>query len=247
VLVTIFHNDGIDGAPVGAHLMINNDGTTRDRIDNDGVAAYLSVEGNRGLESGRTNICTFQSGERSLTALVEWIELPVPLCIFGAGPDAVPLVRFAKQLGWNVTVVDRRPAFARPDRFPGADAVVLCEPQELSQQISLQKETVAVVMTHHFETDAKYLKELLQSPVSYIGILGPKSKSEMLLHTVQEEGLNPTREQLSRIFGPVGLDLGAETPEEIALAIVAEIQAVKTSHPSGFLRDRSQPIHRQTL
>ena len=242
-LATIFDSETVQGAPVGAHLMLSNEDQKIQHLRNNDVAQFLLTEATRVLDSGQTTICTYEAKEGSVSALIESLELPVSLTIFGAGPDAVPLVRFATQIGWRVTVIDRRPAFARSDRFPGADAVLLCEPEDVSKALTLDEHTAAVVMTHHFETDANYLQELIPSPVSYIGILGPKSKSEMLLDAMRETGLQITDQQRSRIYGPVGLDIGAETPEEIALSIISEIQAVKTSHPSGSLRERSRPIH----
>jgi xanthine/CO dehydrogenase XdhC/CoxF family maturation factor len=98
-------------------------------------------------------------------------------------------------------------------------------------------------MTHNYSHDALYLKHLLQSPVFYIGLLGPTTKSSMLLQKLQEQGFHPSSEQLGRLYTPVGLDIGAETPEEIALSIIAEIQAVLGERRGGFLKERKAPIH----
>ncbi|MGC1394714.1 MAG: XdhC family protein, partial [Coleofasciculaceae cyanobacterium] len=110
-------------------------------------------------------------------------------------------------------------------------------------KVCLNSGTVAVVMTHNYLHDQEILRTLLPSTVSYIGILGPKSRTQQLLSELEEEGINPTYEQLQRLYGPVGLDIGADTPEEIALAIIAEIKAVLADRGAGFLRNRTQPIH----
>jgi xanthine dehydrogenase accessory factor len=242
-VVSIFQTEGQPGVSVGAHLMFRNDRDFYDNISNDEVMAALQDQARTVLQAGISKVCTLQTSGGTIAALVEVIPLPIPLVIFGAGPDAVPLVRFAKQLGWKVTLVDRRSSFARSDRFPGADAVLLCEPENTIQSVPLHSDTVGVVMTHNFESDWKYLKELLGSPVCYIGVLGPKAKTELLLQTIRDEGFIPTDQQLSRLYAPVGLDIGAETPEEIALAIISEIQAVRSAHRAGFLKERSGPIH----
>lgn len=245
VLATVFRVEGQLGVLIGASLMIGTDSHKDHKISNTQLKHAILEQGRSVLEEGRSQIQSFQFEEGTLEVLLEMIPLPVPLVIFGAGPDAVPLVNFAHQLGWRVTIVDRRPAFARADRFPRADAVILCEPDDLAANLSITSLTAAVIMTHHFETDVNFLKQVLPSAAGYIGLLGPQAKADMLLQKVRDEGIIPTNEQLSRIYAPVGLDLGAETPEEIALAIVAEIQSVLQGYPAGFLRDRSGPIHQR--
>src|SRR5205085_134715 len=113
----------------------------------------------------------------------------VPLVIFGGGEDAVPLVRFAAELGWHVTLVDRRPAAASRARFPRADAVLLCRPEQVREQVRLDPETVTVMMTHHYLTDRRLLELLLPSPVRYLGLLGPKSRAERLLEDLEHAGI----------------------------------------------------------
>jgi xanthine/CO dehydrogenase XdhC/CoxF family maturation factor len=174
---------------------------------------------------------------------LELLRPPIPLVIFGGGPDAVPLVRLAGELGWHVTVVDGRPASASRAWFPRADAVIFCHPEQVGEQVRLDGDTVAVVMTHNYLTDLRLLELLLPSPVRYLGLLGPKSRSERLLLDLSQAGIRTTEAQRRRLYAPVGLDLGAETSEEIALAILAEIKAVLAGRAGGPLRDRQVPIH----
>jgi xanthine dehydrogenase accessory factor len=190
---------------------------------------------------------TYSIADGQIEVFLECILPPVSLVIFGAGQDAIPVVEGAKQLGWHVTICDNRPGYVTHDRFPNADQVLFCEPDKVSQYPQLlQASNQIVIMTHQYHCDLLLLQHLLPSPVSYIGLLGPKQRSARLLQELNMTGFTPTNEQLSRLYSPIGLDIGAETPEEIALSIIAEIQAVRTQHTGNFLRDRSGGIHDAT-
>ena len=197
------------------------------------------------LHNGRSCVKSYLLNNGIAEVLLEVIQPPVELLIFGAGHDAIPLVHFAKQLGWHVTIVDNRLSYATRDRFPFADDIILCNPEDLEARISFNPRMVAVVMTHKYLHDLALLQTLLSSPLHYVGMLGPKTRTEQLLQDLQASGFIPTPEQLRRLYGPVGLDIGADTPEEIALSIVAEIQAVITNRNGNFLKERTGPIHSQ--
>jgi xanthine/CO dehydrogenase XdhC/CoxF family maturation factor len=171
------------------------------------------------------------------------INNPRPLVIFGAEHDAVPLVRQAKIVGWHVTVVDTRARRATIERFKEADEIVLCRADDAPAQVSLTENTAVVVMTHNYLDDAGLLRALLPSPVCYLGILGPRQRTLRLIEEIKTDVFGLTESTLARLHSPVGLDIGAETPEEIALAIVAEINAVCATRGAGFLRERNAPIH----
>ena len=167
----------------------------------------------------------------------------MPLLVFGAGPDVVPVVRLAAALGFAVRVVDPRPALARGDRFPEALEVLACPPEQAPERIEVTPESVALVMTHHYLHDKALLGWLLGTPARYLGVLGPKRRTEDLLRELRDEGLAVSEEALERVHGPAGLDLGADGPAEIALALLAEIQAVLAGRLGGPLRERKGPIH----
>jgi xanthine/CO dehydrogenase XdhC/CoxF family maturation factor len=175
--------------------------------------------------------------------LIEVVLPPPRLLVFGAGPDAVPVVRIANELGWEAIVVDWRPAYARPESFPEAGDVVLCEAECVGESVEVDEATAALVMTHHYLHDRSLLRFLLPSTVRFIGILGPRKRTDLLLGDLREEGVSLTPEQLERLHGPAGLDIGAEAPEQIALALVAEIQAVLAGRAGGWLCQREGPIH----
>jgi xanthine/CO dehydrogenase XdhC/CoxF family maturation factor len=181
----------------------------------------------------------------SAGVLIETVAPPVPLTIFGAGDDAIPLAQMAKLLGWHVTVIDARPAFAKPERFPAADAVHCLRPESLpvSPHVVFPPESMVMIMTHNFTQDKELLRVLVPGASRYIGILGPKSRTQRLLDDLADEGMRFAEDDLARLHGPAGLDIGGETPEEIAVSILAEMQAALAQRHGGALRDRTAPIH----
>ena len=177
------------------------------------------------------------------TVFLETIAAPPALAIFGAGDDAQPLVRLAKEIGWHVTVIDARASYATRERFPGADAVVVAAAAPWPAQLKPDARTFAVVMTHRFAEDVQLLRTLLPQPLAYLGLLGPRKRTDRLLGQLQVEGFNPDAMMLERLHAPVGLNLGGSTPETIALSILAEMQSRRSGRQPGHLRDSAGPIH----
>lgn len=174
---------------------------------------------------------------------VETIKPPPEIQLFGAGYDALPLVKLAKELGWRVTLIDHRAAWANDERFPEADEIVVSRAETLPEELFADGMAVAVVMTHNYEADKKILSRLLSADYQYIGALGPKKRTEKILAELAEDSLNFSPSQLEKLYAPVGLDIGADTPESIALSIVAEIQSVLAGRNGGFLRLRQGGIY----
>lgn len=168
---------------------------------------------------------------------------PTALVIFGAGDDAQPLVRLAKELGWHVTVADPRPAFATAGRFPSADALVAAPANELVSRLAPGPDVLAVVMTHHYVHDVPLLRDLLSRPLAYLGLLGPRKRAEKILSDLAAQEMAITPDVRRRLHAPVGLDLGADTPEQVALAMLAEMQATLGGRDARPLRERMTPIH----
>jgi xanthine dehydrogenase accessory factor len=173
----------------------------------------------------------------------ERVEPPTSLTIFGAGDDAQPLSRMALEIGWRVTVADPRSTMPTDDRFPGVFALVLGPAEELVARAAPLPGSLAVVMTHHYRHDVPLMRQLLHLPLAYLGLLGAKRRTERILADVSEAGLPITSAMRARLRAPVGLDLGAETPEEVALSIVAEMKSVLSGRDARPLRDRALPIH----
>ena len=174
--------------------------------------------------------------------VTERLQPATPLVIAGAGSDAIPLCRLAKSLGWHVTIVDHRSAFLTHERFPGADALVRAnladDPAALSGKVAIDDRTAAVIMAHAAAHDRASLHAMLDAGAGYIGVLGPRRRTLELLGERTADGEIP-----ANVHSPVGLDIGAESPEEIALSIVAEISAVVAGRSGGMLRERRAPIH----
>ena len=174
---------------------------------------------------------------------LDTISPPPALFIFGAGDDAQPLARLAKELGWHITVSDVRAAFATEARFPLADTLIVAPAAELAARASPPADALAVVMTHHYVHDLPVLGELLRRPLAYLGLLGPRKRAEQILADLARDSPSISPAPRARLHAPVGLDLGADTPEEVALSILAEMRAVLAGRDAHPLRERTRPIH----
>lgn len=170
----------------------------------------------------------------------EVIKPQVRICLFGAGNDTIPLCKMASFLGWDVILIDGRKQFATKTRFEHASKIIVGPADQVVAQLDFDQNTVALLMTHNFEYEAKVLEQLLPFSLPYIGILGPKKKSQKLFEKLENQGSKINQE---RLFGPVGLNIGAEGAEEIALSILAEIKSVLMQKEPYSLRKKEGPIH----
>ncbi|MEO6588448.1 MAG: XdhC/CoxI family protein [Pyrinomonadaceae bacterium] len=182
----------------------------------------------------------YKIGENTFEIFFENINPPLNLLLFGAGYDALPLIKFAKEIGWRVMAIDHRPAFANAERLTEADEVIVASSENLNDEIFQDENSVGVVMTHNYERDRNILRRLLHSKCKYVGALGPKKRTEKLLEEIGEKF---SADQLEKLHAPIGLDIGADSPEAIALSIIAEIQSVLKSRNGGFLRERKGSIY----
>jgi xanthine/CO dehydrogenase XdhC/CoxF family maturation factor len=244
-IATVFNVEGTVNIKVGSRLILNSDNSVITDIEEPSLTAAIIKDAQIALENQYSSVNKYQLALSKVDIFIEVIQPPTRLTIFGAGHDAVTVAQFAKALGWHVTTVDCRASEATRERFSMADEVILSRREILHKQICVDKHTIAVVMTHNYLDDLEILKMLLPSSALYLGFLGPKHRTERLLQDLRAEGNNYTAEQLQRLHGPVGIDIGADTPEVIALSIIAEIQAVLTNRCGGFLRDRTVPIHQR--
>jgi xanthine dehydrogenase accessory factor len=249
VVATVFDADVV--AHVGSRVLVDMTGTTEgtygasldesflERVRDDASDLLQSTTGD---VRGTTRRYELTGTSRVLSVAFELLAPPIHLLTCGAGPDVIPLARLAHSLGWSVTVADHRGSSAHAERFPGVD-VVAGEPAALVSGSVLGSRTHAVIMSHHFERDLAYLHALLESDVRYIGLLGPRQRTERLIAEREARFAPLTEEMRARVFGPVGLDLGGDGPDAVALAIVGEVLAIAMSRSGGHLRDRVAPIH----
>jgi xanthine dehydrogenase accessory factor len=170
---------------------------------------------------------------------VDVLTPPPRLVIASASNDACTLAQFAADVGFRVVVADRRSGLLTPDRFPDGVTLVHSDAAQLNERLVLDASAFAVVMTHDFADDTNYLRALLRTPLRYIGMLGPRHRTERIVAHLRTEGTVDA----TRIFGPVGLDIGTDGAEQVALAVVAEMLAFKSGRQPQSLRDRRAPIH----
>ncbi len=190
---------------------------------------------------GRPRTIRLGEGERAFALLLERLSPPVRLLIFGSGADARHLARLAAGLGWETFLIaPGADGIARSGGLPEEVRAVPGDPVAALAGIPLDERTAAVLLSHHFERDRALLERLLPSVVAYIGLLGSTPRRKSLFEAV---GLQRVAAAGDRLHAPIGLDLGAERPEEIALAVAAEIQAALSGRAGGFLRERERPIH----
>ncbi len=174
----------------------------------------------------------------SFSAFVEHFAPPQRLILFGSGPDLRPVIALAQSLGWHVTVVTSQLSPA----LNNADEVCRSTDDEPLAGVTIPDDAAVVLMTHNYARDLQIAPHLLNRPLKYLGILGPRRRAERLV--LESRGI--PADALSRIHAPVGLDLGADTPESIALSIIAEVQAVSSGRRQMSLRDRTGPIYPDT-
>jgi len=236
VLATVFAADAAGPrAAVGQRLLLTAAGEVRGAA---GLAAPLAEAARATLADGAAQVLAVATDAGPVRVLLERLTPPLRLVIYGAGNDAQPLVRLAASLGWHVAVLDGRPHLATAARFPEAAEVrvlpVAALPDEPADDASY-----AVLLSHNYAYDRAALALHLPRATPYIGLLGPRAKAARLL---AELGLSAAAQHellQTRLHSPIGLDLGSETPEEIALAIVAEIQATRRQRNGRPLRERA--------
>ncbi|MCW5575599.1 MAG: XdhC family protein [Burkholderiales bacterium] len=230
------------GAPIGRRLLCSGHTVVVADIDDPellqavkarALAWYAETAGLAAVETARGTVTVF----------FEPVTPPVPLVVFGAGHDAIPLVRCAKSLGWHVTVVDHRPDYVRQERFPEADAVLLSGAERIPGRVTMGPQTLTMVMTHNYLRDRDLTALLLRSPVRYIGLLGPRKRTLQLLEDIRTSDGPAALAGLERLYGPAGLDIGAESPEAVALSVVSEMCAVTEGRPPMHLRNKRGAIH----
>lgn len=243
VLVTVFSLQNRKGYQHGTCLLFEEDGTISGNLKDDNLREMLQDDVKLSLREQRSIFKNYTSDQNEITAFIEYINPAVSLILIGAGNDVIPLVSMADIIGWETTVIDGRPSHAKKERFSSTCQVIISKPKNVLEQISIDQQTVFVLMTHNYNYDFAMLKALVKTKAKYIGMLGPRKKFDRMLDDMNSEGIKLSDEELSRIYSPVGLELGAETAEEIALSIMSEIKAVLGGKKGGSLRQNMNPIH----
>ncbi|HEU0336635.1 MAG TPA: XdhC family protein [Gaiellaceae bacterium] len=228
VLFTVVEGDG-----VGAKALVVEGGDTL----GNGVPAGALEQFDELVRRGRNRLVEVDGAK----VFAEWYGPPPRLLVYGAVDTAEALCRGAKLLGWTAIVADARATFLTRERMPSADQLIQKWPEEALAEVAPDHQTAIVVLTHDDKFDEPALIGALASEAFYVGALGSRRNQERRRERLLEAGVD--EEQLERIMGPCGLDVGADTQEETALSILAEILAVRAGRPGGHLREARQRIH----
>ena len=224
VIATLFGGTGAPGhrgPEVGARaMMVGNDAPLGGGLADGPLGGRIRADAQRVMDEERSDVVGYPAEGGEALVLHEFLPRPIRLVICGEGNDVAPLARLGAELGWQVVTLGKN------DALPPAD-----------------DRTAAVVMSHNYARDLALLGQLLPGRAGYVGLLGPRSRTERLLADLKQNGTPPNVIALQRLHGPVGLDIGAETPEEVALAIAAEIRAQMAGRGGGKLKERKGPIH----
>ena len=184
-----------------------------------------------------------ESNNNQQQFFLQYFAPTIQLIIAGAGNDALPVVEQANNLGWRVCLVDGRASHANKKRFATVEKMVVGKATEVGKQLFIDNRTAVILMTHNYQYDITLLQHLLQTPIAYIGMLGPAAKRNKMLDELEATGFQYGPEALAKVFGPTGLNLGAETADEIAISIIAEIMCVMNRTLPIHLKQKSEPIH----
>ncbi|MDS0296261.1 XdhC family protein [Halogeometricum luteum] len=194
-------------------------------------------------EGGKAETVTAETDGGTVEVFLEGVRPPPELVVFGSGPDVAPVVELAKLVDFRVTVVSFRGGKAGGERFPRADEVVSASPADVGEMREWDGDTYAVVMTHNFLDDRIALEALLETPVPYVGLMGPHDRFEEMREDLAADGRTLTEAERERIYTPIGLSLGGDSPYQIGYSIVAELLAVANDRTPQHLSRRAGPIH----
>ncbi|MGH9379059.1 MAG: XdhC family protein [Thermoanaerobaculia bacterium] len=226
----------LGGRVSGARWIVDPDGTLSGSAGDPAGDVELTDVARRALASSVSGQQQLSNGDR---VFIEVLDPPFHLVVCGAGEDARPVVELAARLGWRVEVLDHREALLTGDRFPSAARrIPVATADTLSDRVKIGSRSSVLLITHDYQRDKQLLRHLLPGPAPYVGIVGPRTRRRRLLDELAAEGLRIDDTMRCRVYGPAGLDLGAEGPEEIAWSVIAEILAVSRGRAGGSLRQR---------
>ena len=230
-MATVIATSRNASARVGDRVLSDTDGGLRNPPLNSAIREDL----HKTLREKKSSLRLYTDARGEVEVFFEYVAAPPRLVIFGAGHDAQPLVRMAKLLNWHVSVVDSRSHYARAERFPQADAVIFANLHHPFDLQPLVNDAAVAVMTHSYRQDRHWLGQILHAAPAYLGQLGPKERTERLLADIGRSS--------PALHYPMGLDLGGDAPESVALSMLAEMTAVLNQRNGGMLKHRGRPIH----
>jgi xanthine dehydrogenase accessory factor len=242
-LASIFNSADGANSKAGEKILVHADEALSGVFNDDDLQQAVRLDLIKLFDHNRSLAKQYETSGGNYEVFIELIQPSISLMIFGGGFDARPVSALAKSLGWEVMVTDECVAHIAPVFFPTVDKIALCQRAFIDQEFDISKFTACVLMSHNYEYDRDVLKKIVKTESPYIGMLGPRKRFDKMLEEFAASGLILSENELNRIHSPIGLDIGAETPDEIALSIVSEIQTVFANREGGFLKSRPGPIH----
>ena len=219
---------------IGAKMLVHADGRAEEQFQPPALACQVAGDAVRLLQREEPDTLLYDLPEDRFEVFIDPFPAPPILVIVGATHTAISLSSFAHTLGYRVIVTDARAAFAQTERFPDANEVIKGWPQDVLPGLRWNSATYLVLLSHDPKFDQPTLEIVLPTDVRYIGAIGSRKTQRERFERLREQGYS--EQQLARIYGPVGLDIGARSAEETALAILAEVTAVRRGKPAGFMR-----------
>lgn len=239
-LATVFTGDQ---ELIGKKILLTGGSTKIQNLNNSKLEQIIERDLVELFESKKSEAKKYTIDHQETDVFIELIQPTISLMIFGGGFDARPVSQLAKTIGWNVMVTDECVAHIAPVFFPDADKLSLCQREFVDREFNITPYTACVLMSHNYEYDRDVLKRLIKTETPYIGILGPRKRFDKMLKEFSDQNIQLAETDWHRIHSPIGLDIGAEAPDEIAVSIIAEIQGKFTNRSGGFLKYRTGPIH----
>ena len=240
VIATVYRSDDATRLPAGTRFVCTDHSV-------DANPGWLQNDMKSVMDLRKPLTTTYRVDGGFVDVFIERIDPGIELIIFGAGYDTIPLTRLATEIGWKVTITEDCIAHLSPKRFPQATCVLYADAEVVTQKLTITDRTAAVLMSHNYKYDQAVLTNLLAIDIPYVGVLGPRKRYEKMQTEWRKTGQHFSQQILNQVHSPIGLDLGAETPDEIALSILAEIKAFFSQRPGGFLKEKVGPIHERQL
>jgi xanthine dehydrogenase accessory factor len=219
-----------------SRLVVRDDGSISGSLGTAELDRAAAGAAREVIDGGRSGVQTVRTASGEARLYIERHAPPLTLVVFGATHVAMPLVRLARVLGLRAVVADGRERFATRARFPEADELLVGMPSEIAERLTLGRTSLVVLLAHDYKYDLPVLRTVLATPAAYVGVLGSARRGRALLDFLAADGV--PEDQLRRVRVPVGLDIGARSPEEIALSVLAEALAVCRGRPGGAMRER---------
>ena|SRR6056297_175174 len=232
-------NAELDAIPLGRSFYYDRDSASLEDCQHDGLRIFLQKKIQEVLENQKSKTYHFEEERVKASVFIEMIPPQFHLAVYGDNYDVYPILEMAKLMDWDVSLVGNVQKLKKEN----LQSVKNIYPSDLEERPKLDKRTAIILMAHDYKTDYNNLQQLIKTPVPYIASLGPRKRFDKMITEFESKGIKFSKEELNRIYAPCGLEIGAKTPEEIAVSLFSEVLAVLSGKVGGMLREKSGPIH----